>query len=199
MHTFWENLERFPFLYNVNWFRWVWMELTFPLDFFWGKEGLHFSPQFYRYYIKNHSIICFNCRTRPRIFFFIMLEAWIFFGESDILFVLRPGGLIKAAWIARSYCSIILVLNNILLLTNSYRGGWSSRVNYRYQWLQVTFKIPKKIVAIATQGRQDLNQWVTKYWLSFSMDLVHYVYYKQLGATKVCFSLKVEVNQSFDL
>ena len=31
------------------------------------------------------------------------------------------------------------------------------------------------------------------------MDLVHYVYYKQLGATKVCFSLKVEVNQSIDL
>ena len=72
-------------------------------------------------------------------------------------------------------------------------------MNDRYQWLQVTFKIPKKIVAIATQGRQDLNQWVTKYWLSFSMDLVHYVYYKQLGATKVCLSLKVEVNQSFDL
>ena len=63
----------------------------------------------------------------------------------------------------------------------------------------MTFKIPKKIVAIATQGRQDLNQWVTKYWLSFSMDLVHYVYYKQLGATKVCFFLKVEVYQSFDL
>ena len=31
------------------------------------------------------------------------------------------------------------------------------------------------------------------------MDLVHYVYYKQLGATKVCFFLKVEVYQSFDL
>ena len=31
------------------------------------------------------------------------------------------------------------------------------------------------------------------------MDLVHYVYYKQLGASKVCLSLKVEVNQSFDL
>ena len=62
-------------------------------------------------------------------------------------------------------------------------------MNDRYQWLQVTFRRPKKIVAIATQGRQDLNQWVTKYWLTFGMDLVHYVYYKQLGVTKVCFFL----------
>ena len=31
------------------------------------------------------------------------------------------------------------------------------------------------------------------------MDLVHYVYYKQLGATKVCFFMKVDVNQSFNL
>ena len=175
------------------------MELAFPLEIFGEQEYLHFSPQFYRYYLKSHRTICFDYRTRPRIFFLIKSEVWILVGKSNILFVLRPGRLIKAAWIARSHCSIILVLNNILLFTNSYRGGWSSRVNDRHQWLQVTFKIPKKIVAIATQGRQDLNQWVTKYWLSFSMDLVHYVYYKQLGATKVCFLLKVEVYQSFDL
>ena len=41
-------------------------------------------------------------------------------------------------------------------------------------------------MAIATQGREDMNQWVTRYRLFFSMDKTHYVYYKQLGVTKVC-------------
>ena len=71
-------------------------------------------------------------------------------------------------------------------ISNSYRGAWSSRINDRLQWLEVCFKRPKKIVAIASQGRQDMNQWVTRYRLTFSMDKTHYVYYKQLGVTKVC-------------
>ena len=74
-HSFLEYLERFSILYNINWCRREWMELTFPLEFVLGKENLHFSPQFYRYYLKNHSIICFNYRTRPRIFFLIKSEA----------------------------------------------------------------------------------------------------------------------------
>ena len=84
-------------------------------------------------------------------------------------------------------------------MIDRYRGAWSSRVNDRYQWLQVTFRRPKKIVAISSQGRQDANQWVTKYWLTYSMDRVHYVYYKQLGVTKVClfFNLKIISSVNF--
>lgn len=70
------------------------MELTFPLEIFGEKEYLHFSPQFYWYYLKSHRAICFDYRTHPRIFFLTKLEAWIFVGESDILFVRRPGGLV---------------------------------------------------------------------------------------------------------
>ena len=36
------------------------MELTFPLEVFGEKEYLHFSPQFYRYYLKSHRTICFD-------------------------------------------------------------------------------------------------------------------------------------------
>lgn len=74
--------------------------------------------------------------------------------------------------------------------SNSYRGAWSSRINDHFQWLEVCFKRPKKIVAIASQGREDMNQWVTKYRLTFSMDKTHYVYYKQLGVTKVCWDFQ---------
>ena len=81
---------------------------------------------------------------------------------------------------------------------HSFRGAWSSRVNDRYQWLQVSFRYPKKIVAIATQGRQDWNQWVISYRLTYSMDKIHYVYYKQLGVTKVCYR-SVSVNRWFSL
>ena len=83
-------------------------------------------------------------------------------------------------------CHFPQTYNHFHSTLNSYRGAWSSRVNDRLQWLEVCFKRPKKIVAIASQGRQDMNQWVTKYRLTFSMDKTHYVYYKQLGVTKVC-------------
>lgn len=79
----------------------------------------------------------------------------------------------------------IRLLYQITSFIHRFIGAWSARVNNRYQWIEVTFKIPKKIVAIATQGRQDANQWVTRYWCTYSMDRAHYAYYKQLGVTKV--------------
>ena len=66
-----------------------------------------------------------------------------------------------------------------------YVGAWASRVNDRHQWLQVAFGGAKKVVAVATQGRQDANQCVTSYRLSYSMDGDHFVSYKQRGRTTV--------------
>ena len=51
------------------------MELTFPLDIFGEEEYLRFSPQFCRDYLNSHRTICFEYRTRPRIFFLIKSEA----------------------------------------------------------------------------------------------------------------------------
>ena len=58
-----------------------------------------------------------------------------------------------------------------------YRAGWSARVNNRYQWLQIDFRRAVKVKAVATQGRGDLNQYVTRYYLSYGFDGVHFAPY----------------------
>ena len=68
-----------------------------------------------------------------------------------------------------------------------YIGAWSAASNNRHQWLQINFGRPAKIVRIATQGRQDTNQWVTLYTLSYSMDGIHYAGFKFRGYNKVEF------------
>lgn len=66
-----------------------------------------------------------------------------------------------------------------------YAGAWCAKTNNRQQWLQVDFRGAKKIVAVATQGRHDYNQWVTLYYLSFSVDGIYFAIYVKNGKTKV--------------
>ncbi|KAK3706337.1 hypothetical protein QZH41_006605 [Actinostola sp. cb2023] len=49
-------------------------------------------------------------------------------------------------------------------------GSWSSRHNRVGQWIQVDLKRVTKVTGIATQGRTNANQWVTKYKLQYSSD-----------------------------
>ena len=69
--------------------------------------------------------------------------------------------------------------------TGRLMGAWSSRVNNAHQWLQVYLKIPMKITSVATQGRNDAHQWVTKYRLSSSIDGAHFAFYWSQGSVKV--------------
>ena len=61
-------------------------------------------------------------------------------------------------------------------------ASWSARVNNANQWLQIDLgnKNPK-VTAIATQGRGDYDQWVTKFKLEYSNDGYHFYYYKDPG------------------
>ena len=54
-------------------------------------------------------------------------------------------------------------------------GAWRARYNNHNQWLQVDLGRTMKITGIATQGRQDLDEWVTAYWVLHSMDGVGFV------------------------
>ncbi|CAH3172634.1 unnamed protein product [Porites evermanni] len=65
-----------------------------------------------------------------------------------------------------------------------YIGAWAAKYNNRYQWLQVYFGGASKIIRISTQGRQDANQWVTQYYVSHSMDRVHFSEYKERNNRK---------------
>ena len=51
-----------------------------------------------------------------------------------------------------------------------YSGSWASHVNDRNQWIQVEFDRPFRVVAIQTQGRSDVEQWVSSYKLSYGND-----------------------------
>ena len=63
------------------------------------------------------------------------------------------------------------------------RGGWSARSSDANQWIQVTLGSYTKITGVATQGRDGVGQWVTKYQLQYSDDGVNFDYYKEPGQT----------------
>ena len=69
-------------------------------------------------------------------------------------------------------------------------GGWSALRNDLNQWLQVDLGIYTTITRVATQGRNDFNEWVTKYKLLYSDDGIMFDVYMERGAgfPKVLFS-----------
>ena len=59
-----------------------------------------------------------------------------------------------------------------------YIGAWASKYRNYNQWLQVDLGYATKITGIATQGRQDANQWVTVYRVYYSTDGVYFALVK---------------------
>ena len=55
------------------------------------------------------------------------------------------------------------------ILNRGGTGAWSSRYNNVLQWLQIYLGYVTKVVACATQGRYDANQWVKKYEISYGL------------------------------
>jgi hypothetical protein len=60
---------------------------------------------------------------------------------------------------------------------NKY-GSWATKTNNVNEWLQVDLGKVTKVTHIATQGRQDANQWVRTYSLQSSLNGRHFVDYK---------------------
>ena len=55
------------------------------------------------------------------------------------------------------------------LLNRGGTGAWSTRYNNVFQWIQIDLGEVSKVVAVATQGRYDANQWVKKYEISYGL------------------------------
>ena len=78
---------------------------------------------------------------------------------------------------------------------NHHLSPWHGRLNHRWSWsvrlrrigqyLQVNFVELMRIKGVATQGRQDANQWVRSYTVSYSTDGMNFVSYKEGRTTKV--------------
>ena len=69
--------------------------------------------------------------------------------------------------------------------TGRFMGAWVARIRNANQWLQIALGRPMKLTGIATQGRADANQWVTRYLVAFSQDNMHFEYYMEYGNFKV--------------
>ena len=65
------------------------------------------------------------------------------------------------------------------------RGAWSSRANNRAQWLQIDVGSRAILYGMATQGRQDLGQWVKTYKVMYSSDGVRWRWYQVRRRTLV--------------
>ena len=64
-------------------------------------------------------------------------------------------------------------------------GGWTSRINDEFQWLEVNFGNWTSVGRVAIQGRHAVMQWVSTFSLSFGFDGVFFDEYKEEGHKKV--------------
>ena len=62
-------------------------------------------------------------------------------------------------------------------------AGWAAGLLNTNQWLQVDLQHITSVIGIATQGRHDLDQWVTEYKLQYGDDGQTYSVYSRNGDT----------------
>ncbi|KAL9987547.1 hypothetical protein ACROYT_G001872 [Oculina patagonica] len=68
--------------------------------------------------------------------------------------------------------------------TADIAGSWTAARNDSSQWLHIDLGSRyTKVTRVATQGRSDATQWVTKYKLQYSKDGVNFQYYREPGKT----------------
>ena len=67
----------------------------------------------------------------------------------------------------------------------NHRWSWSVRTRRVGEWFQVNFVELMRIKGVATQGRQDSNQWVRRYTIRYSVDGMNFVPYREGRTTKV--------------
>jgi len=66
------------------------------------------------------------------------------------------------------------------------RGAWTARETNGEQWLQVDLGSQfTRVTGVATQGREDSDNWVTKYKLQYSNETTQFQYYKGQGQNMV--------------
>ena len=62
-------------------------------------------------------------------------------------------------------------------------GAWSAQMDDFNQWLQVDLGSYTKVSRVATQGKNGLDQWVTKYKIQYSDDGETFSVYKEPGTS----------------
>ena len=71
------------------------------------------------------------------------------------------------------------------LLRLGRHGAWATKTNDVFQYLQINFGDWTKVTRVVIQGRQDADQWVKSFSLSYGYDAVFFKDYKEDGVKKV--------------
>ena len=71
------------------------------------------------------------------------------------------------------------------LLTSDRDGGWVARLNDKNQFFQVYFGDWRNVTRVAIQGRQDSDEWVTSFSLSYGYDSVFFQDYTEGDVKRV--------------
>ena len=85
-----------------------------------------------------------------------------------------------------SASSVVGAASHGRLNSQTGAGAWVAAQYDANQWLQVDLvNQHTKVTRVATQGRNDHNQWVTKYKLQYSNDTLNMQDYKEQGQDNV--------------
>ena len=71
------------------------------------------------------------------------------------------------------------------LLTSDRVGGWVARLNDNNPFFQVNFSDWRKVTRVAIQGRQDADQWVKSFSLSYGYNSMFFQDYTEGQVKKV--------------
>lgn len=93
------------------------------------------------------------------------------------------GGAMSASSIWDNYHAA--KLGRLNLPAKGHAGAWCVKTADTQQWLQVDLGRGTTVTKVATQGRQDYDQWVTSYAISYSPVKSNWVYVMTHGKKRV--------------
>ena len=95
----------------------------------------------------------------------------------------------SAIMASTEYNSALKAINGRLhfLYRSGRAGAWTAQKNDVFQFLQVNFGDWTKVTRVAIQGRQDANQWVKSFSLSYGYDPIFFKVFKEDGSEKVIY------------
>ena len=78
---------------------------------------------------------------------------------------------------------------NLQRISGGPSGGWRADKSDKKPWIQVDFREQVSVNEIKTQGRNDVNNYVKRYTVSYSNAGSVFQYYKENGEIKVIFKV----------
>ena len=83
-----------------------------------------------------------------------------------------------------------------LVARSGKNGAWCAKTSNNKEWLQIDLGNPTTVTKVATQGRQNADQWLTSYSISYSLTGSYWVQYTVRGKIKVItlYSLRLKLS-----